>query len=1196
MNRKNERERLLWKFARPLYALYGILLAVCLMLPHDAEAQNLSEKRITVTLKHASLNEFFTVMKDKTGLNFMLTSSEDFKPLRITVNQRNQPVRVILDTVMRQIGCRYTIDNGFVIINKLETAKPRRITGTVCDVEQQPLPGAVIRLKSGGMAAVADADGHYSVYVPTSHCTLIFSFVGMDKQEVHIAAGSAPVTKNIMLRSNTDLEDVVVTGYQELDKSRIAGSVAVVKSKDLDLNGINSLEQALQGKVAGVAIQNQSGLVGMRQKTRVRGTSTMMGSQEPIWVVDGIIQEDPLPFSTQQLDALGGINDGNWDYVRQFVGNSISWLNPNDIDNITILKDASATAIYGVRAANGVIVIKTKRGKRGNLSVSYSGGFNIGEKVDYSRLELMNSKQRVAVSREIFDRGLSASWTNNNIGYAGALNRYLLKQITAEEFDAEVAKLESTNTDWFNLLYRNPLSHNHNLSFSGGGENVRYYASLGYNSTMGTARGNDSQAYNAHVGLNMDFSRKLHVSFDLSGSTTTTDAFYLVDPYNYASTTNRAIPAYNPDGSLYFYQEGGNYYNYNILNELANTGNRNKNLGINTSINVNYDIMEGLRLQTLFAYNTSKVSGETYATERSNYITRKRGYEYGTVLPTDPRYKNSPLPVGGEYNTSTTNQESWNWRNSLSYDHVFAGVHSLTAMLGVEMSSTKYDGYSGRMYGYLRDRGRSFAEVPPMLTYINGNYTSYRENELLKELQPKITDTKTNNMGIYLTLNYAYDNRYVVNASVRGDASNRFGRYHNENFNPVWAGGFRWNMYREKWFSRQNIFSNVSISASYGFQRNMDSSYSSDLILKVPSISSLAVDQNTGDYLLQISRLAYNDLRWEKTFSQNYGIEMGLFHDKIRLSAEYYNKRGTDMIYALSVPVEYGIENMPVNGASMNNSGFELSVGFTPIRTKDFTWDVSANTAKNWNKVTKVETQNNTWSNAVSGSYFKQGYAQSSFWAFKYDGIDPKTGYPIIDLSVKDGSDPANDPTAYMTYAGKLDPDLTGGLSMSFRYKMLSLSTSFYWQLGGKKFLSKAYPSTILPSEYDNLSTELLNRWTPENTTAQFPGLPDIWIYKNAQMLPSGKQNDALNLYEMYNYSTARVVSASTLRCNNLSLSYTFAESLIKALHLQALSLNASVSNLFSIVSKDFHGRDAEVATGQQPRTRSYSFTLSATF
>ena len=312
------------------------------------------------------------------------------------------------------------------------------------------------------------------------------------------------------------------------------------------------------------------------------------------------------------------------------------------------------------------------------------------------------------------------------------------------------------------------------------------------------------------------------------------------------------------------------------------------------------------------------------------------------------------------------------------------------------------------------------------------------------------------------------------------------------------------------------------------------------------------------------------------------------------MSVEYYYKKGTDIITLLPLPREYGIENLPVNSGSMTNKGYEITAGFTPVRTKNFTWDVNINTAKNWNDVNKVGMQSMNWTTAKSGSFYKSGYAVGSIWAFKFDGIDKETGYPIIDLSTESGAD-TSDPTSYMVYAGKLDPDFTGGLGMSFRYKQFSLSTSLYLQLGGKKFLTPAFVSTTLPSEYENMTSELLNRWTPDNVNAELPGLPDYNITTHNVALPDGKTY--VNLYEMYNWSTARVVSASSLRCNNMALSYTLPNKWVtKALRMKSLSFGASITNLFSINSKDFKGRDAEVATGQQPRTRSMSINVNAAF
>lgn len=1185
----------MFKFKVMKRTIMLVCLALWISIPGThavAAQQTVDEMRVTVNLNSVTIKEFFDVVKRQTGLNFIYNSDQAKGMPRITVRGVKEPVRELLDKVMQNIRCNYEIEGRIVTVTQQRnTQKKRKLTGILKDSDGGVLPGANIQVRNSLYRTVTDVDGHYTIYIPTDICTVCFSYVGMKTQYVVIKAGEANLQKNITLVNNTEIAEVVVTGYQDLDKTHVAGAVSVIKAEDLYLNGVNTLEQSLQGKLAGVVVANTSGLVGVRQKTRVRGTSTLMGSQEPVWVVDGIIQEDPLPFDAQKFNAIGEITSDNFDYMRNFVGNSISWLNPQDIASITVLKDASATAIYGVRAANGVIVIKTKRGKIGSMSVSYSGNLNIGERVSYNKLQLMNSKERVDVSKEIFERGLSADWSNNTIGYAGALNQFMNKQITADEFQSQVNKLETVNTDWFKILFRNPVSHSHSLSFSGGNEKARYYSSLGYSSNNGTAIGNQSESYNGSVGMNLDFSDKFHLSAHLAGSYNVTDGFYQISPYTYATTTNRAISAYNDDGSLSYYKNSSRYL-YNVINERNQTGTQDKLMSLNTSLDLNYDVTKSLRFQSLFSMAVSNTNGESYATERSAYIAAIRGYEYGSAKPTDASYLASRLPVGGEYVYNSNRSTSWNWRNSISYDHIFNNVHALTMMLGVEASSIHYTGNGSTSYGYLRDRGKSFAQVP--LTITSYGYTS--ANSLLQDVAvPTITDRKTNTMGTYFTLNYAYDNRYVVNMSVRIDASNRFGRYANENFNPAWAGGLRWNMASESWFSRQHIFSDVSLRASFGFQRNMASNYSSSLIVKIPTgASSGAVDRNTGDYLLDISSLPYKNLRWEKTLSQNYGIDMGLFNNQINLSFDYYIKNGKDMITTLLLPREFGVENMPINGGSMTNKGYELTLGFTPIRTRDFTWNVSLNTSKDINQVTKVNTQNLSWKTATTGSFYKTGYASSSLWAFKCTGIDQTNGRPIIDLTTDGVSDPKSDPTAYMQYVGKLDPDFTGGLSTSFRYKLFTLSANFYLQMGGKRFLQEAYASSVLPNEYENLSSELNYRWRPGDTNAIFPGLPDKDIANNSILLPNG--TTYATLYEMYNYSTARVVSATTLRCNSISFSYSFPQQFAHKLKCQSLSLSASVANPFAFVSKDFHGRDAEVASGQQPRTKSYSFNLSVSF
>jgi TonB-dependent SusC/RagA subfamily outer membrane receptor len=461
---------------------------------------------------------------------------------------------------------------------------------------------------------------------------------------------------------DTELEEVVVTGYQNIKEKSMAGSFSRIKAEDLIQTGTTTIESMLQGKIPGMNVINTSGLTGTRQKVRVRGTSTLMGSAEPVWVVDGIIQEDNLPFDASQLTAIG---DDNLDMMKTFIGGAISWLNPNDIEDITVLKDASATAIYGVKAANGVIVITTKKGERGRMAVNYSGRYAASQKMNYNRQHVMNSKERVALSREGFERG--AQIADEPYGFAGAAYAFLRQQISYDEFCTQVQELETNNTDWFDILYRTPFSQQHSLSFSGGNNNATYRASFGYTDTKNTAIGNDLQSYNASLSNTFNFwNNKLVVNTSISGSQTRTRAFADgVDPFNYAINTSRVIDAFNEDGSYYYYQKGN--FNYNILKELANSGNENTTKNLNVNLSARWRFTEDLTLNLTLGGSTSSNMAETWFTERSNKITRIRQYEYGTKTVEDEEYQKSKLPFGGML--STTENRNFNYTARAQFDY-----------------------------------------------------------------------------------------------------------------------------------------------------------------------------------------------------------------------------------------------------------------------------------------------------------------------------------------------------------------------------------------------------------------------------------------------------------------------------------------------------------------------------------------------
>ena len=459
------------------------------------------DNRLTLKMEDASLEQVIWEIQKQTDFVFMYGTRDITKVTNLTVDMTDKTVNEILDQCLRHSGLVYTISGNAVIIKRADDDKKEMtvIKGVVKDKNGDPLPGVTIIEKGTSIGVATGINGEFTFSTTKKDSvTLLFTFVGMKMKQV---LWNGQKTLNVVMEEDAqEMEEVVVTGYQVIKKSNMAGSVSTIGAEDLILNGTQSLEQALQGKLPGVVVLNQDGLVGTRQKVRVRGTSTLLGSQEPVWVVDGIIQEDPLPFKATELVAFGSDPD-NIDMIRNFVGSAIAWLNPSDIQDVTVLKDASATAIYGIKAANGVIVITTKKGTSGRMSLNYSGNFTIGSKITYNKMNLMNSKQRVDVSREIYNEGLVSGTSLSPVGYQGLLQQYLEEKISYAQFNDGVKKLEVINTDWFDLLYENPFSHSHNISMSGGNENSTYYASFGIMKKNGTAKGNDSENYQGSVSV-----------------------------------------------------------------------------------------------------------------------------------------------------------------------------------------------------------------------------------------------------------------------------------------------------------------------------------------------------------------------------------------------------------------------------------------------------------------------------------------------------------------------------------------------------------------------------------------------------------------------------------------------------------------------------------------------------------------------
>ena len=433
------------------------------------------QERVSLNMKEVTVKMLLDEIQRQTDLHFIFNTEQTNSLGKVSIEVRNESVEAVLIRLFEGTDLTYSFRGNIIVVKRREDTRGQqemlKITGKVVDEKKQVLPGVTVKLEGTTVGTATNTKGVFSLMLPVREGFLEFSFVGFKSKKVRFTEKSDTLLV-VLVEDLKQIEEVVVTGYQVIKEKAMAGSYSKVKAEDLIMTGNETIESMLQGKIPGMMVTHTSGLTGTRQKVRVRGTSTLVGNADPVWVVDGIIQEDNLPF---EAESLAAISDDNLDMMKEFIGGAVSWLNPNDIEDITVLKDASATAIYGVKAANGVILITTKKGERGRLSVNYSGNFSMSQRLNYNRMEIMNSKDRVALSREAFERGAQVS--DERIGYIGLALAYSRREISLDEFHKGVKKFETANTDWFDILYRTPFSQSHSLSFSGGNEDATYRAS-----------------------------------------------------------------------------------------------------------------------------------------------------------------------------------------------------------------------------------------------------------------------------------------------------------------------------------------------------------------------------------------------------------------------------------------------------------------------------------------------------------------------------------------------------------------------------------------------------------------------------------------------------------------------------------------------------------------------------------------------
>ncbi|MDR2414903.1 MAG: SusC/RagA family TonB-linked outer membrane protein, partial [Odoribacteraceae bacterium] len=980
-----------------------MLFVAFMLLLSTINATARAQVRLNMDVKDVTLQEVFQEITKLTGYEFVYSSNELRGTERVSLKAENMELSDVLTACLQKTHLWFLVEEEIIVIspklsNPTRQQQPQRgtfITGKVVSVDGKPLSGATVQVKGTILGAISDIEGKFRISTPAEGVQeILITFVGMKSRTLQLTDRPASGEWLIVLEEDfLHLDDVIVTGFRDIPKHELTGSVKRLEAEEIMQGAKFSIDQMLAGQVAGMSVIMTSGEPSSTPKIRIRGTSSILGNKSPLWVVDNIIMSDPT--TAQSLAQIDNI-DLNGDDAAYLIGNAIAGINPQDIESINVLKDAAATSLYGIQAANGVIVVTTKKGHVGKAEIRYSANVTLSRRESYKQRYLMNAAERIQLSQEIMEDAIPYGRFPVGLGYEGLYMQYQNKEITYDEFMTDLDKMAERNTDWYDLLFRNPVSHNHTVSISGGNEQTRYYASLGYTNSQGTAITSESQRYNATMNLDSWLRSNLNMNLKLLGSTTRNNGFNGINPSDKARTTSRTIPAYNDDGSLYYYAT--NYETLtidpateplviNYLNELQETGQEASIMNVNAALSLRWEMISGLRYEMIAGFVENRNTVQAWASDHSFSVATIRGYNFGAREPFSEDESASALPYGGTFSNSERRETSYSLQNKLTYTKTVNEDHLFSIMGTSSIRSVVSKGFSNNAYGWRGDRGQL---ISPQVSV--SNYT-----KLTSLLSPIIVDNTKNTVSWLGSASYSYKDKLVFYGDIRADGSNQFGDNPRYRFLPVWALSGKYTLSNEKFLKENQLFSYLALRGSYGFQGNVDQNTSPDLVAQLKAYSA-----NKHFDMSSIYMLPNPDLRWEKTESYTVGLDFVLGHGRVSGAIETYKKYGTDMILRSQLPQYNGVEFTKINGGKMTNTGIDVDIAGYPIRTKDWEMGISLVLGHNKNVITKANSliegsnQKNRNANQVNGNAIIVGQAYGTIWSFRFAGLDHDTGLPLF--------------------------------------------------------------------------------------------------------------------------------------------------------------------------------------------------------
>lgn len=1079
-------------------------------------------QRTTIKLDNVDLQVAFNEIKQKMGYTFVYNDQVVKNVGKVSVNVTSSDIKYILAKCLEGTSLDFYIEDNIVVIkSKAEQAreterKPVTVKGKVVDEKKQPLPGVTVLLKGTTLGVTTGGEGDFSIVITdTTKAELVFSFIGMVSQTIPYK--SIPKGEwTIVLKDDVqEMDEVVVTGIYSRKKESFTGSSTTYTAKELKTIGNQNVLQSLKTMDPSFAIveNNQFGSdpnrlpdINVRGKTSVIGLTQEyeVDPNQPLFILDG--------FET----TLKTISDLSMDRVQ----------------SITVLKDAAATAIYGSKAANGVVVVETKAPAPGTLRLTYNGNLNLSF-ADLSDYNLMNSKEKLEFERLA--------------GYYGDLDAN--GEIESEYYQrlyyqrlAEVKR--GVDTYWMSEPLRFATSHSHNLFAEGGDDRMRYGLGFSYNKTQGVMKGSDRDVINGNVQLlyrykSLSFKNYLNLDYSMSSREKVAfSKFSQANPYhrkkNEDGVVEQVLEIYTDSdaNSPTYLQE---LKNYNPLYDMTlGSSDETSSFGFTNNFEIDWQVFDGLRAKGRFSISKSTDRGEVFKSPNASDYAETASTERGSYRET----RDENLSYDGDLN--------------VTYAKLFNEVHMVNAVGGIRLASSKSQSSGYESIGFIDDR---YSNPSFSSGYPTGGKPSYFTSE-------------KRSASYYLNAGYAYDDRYLLDVNLRSDGSSVFGL--SQQFTTTWAIGLAWNVHKEDFFQNQNWLNFLKLRFSIGNPGNQNF----DAYISMNVYKYATGYPNPFGVSAIVSTWGNNDLDWQKTIDQNYGIDLAFLNNRLKVTVDYFYKNTDPLLVYVQTPTSTGTSTVPMNLGKQVSQGLTATLNYMILQRENMSWNFNFNARHITYEYRNIGTaldkfnQENRSSNLVR---YYDGGSPSDLWAVRSAGIDPASGREIF--IKKDGTQTFEHDYADEVVVGNSDPKVEGVIGTSFYYKGFSASVNLRYRLGGQIFMSTLYDKVENISEnalqYNQDKRALYDRW-------QKPG--DVSKYKS------------ISLTDATPMSSRFIADENTLSGESISLGYETQAKWLHRIGASSMTIRGYMNDIFRISTvKNERGLD-------YPFARTVAFSLGLTF